>query len=192
MTRTIALAATLLAGAAATALAAAPESKPMDASVTGTVAHYTLAPKGEVDGFVLTDGTQIHLPPHLAAQLVFTARPGDAVAVRGHRPEGGPVIEAGVIRNATSGVAMENADPKHEKPEMRPGRVTGNVQFILRGPKGEANGAILEDGTVLRLSPKEAAVLAPGQALAAEGPMLMTPMGRLVDVKKLEHGAGPT
>ena len=85
MYRTTALAAALLAGSVLAALAVPPEPNPMDASVTGTVAHYTLARKGGVDGFVLSDGTQVHVPPRRAAALVFTARPGDAVAVQGRR-----------------------------------------------------------------------------------------------------------
>jgi hypothetical protein len=41
MHRTTALAAALLAGGAVAALAAPPEPKPMDASASGTLAHYT-------------------------------------------------------------------------------------------------------------------------------------------------------
>ena len=191
MHRTIALAAAaLLAGGSLAALAAAPEPNPMDASISGTVAHYTLAPKGEVDGFVLGDGTQVHVPSHQAAALVFTARPGDTVSVQGRRAEGGSVIEAGLIRNQTSGVELENMGPRHGRDGAGSARVSGKVQFLLHGPKGEANGAILEDGTVLHLSPAEAKQLAPGRSVMAEGPILVTPMGRLVDVKKLDAGPG--
>ena len=184
MYRTTALAATLLAGSGLAAVGAPPEPNPMDASISGTVAHYTLAPRGEVDGFVLSDGTQVHVPPHQAAALVFTARLGDAVAVQGRRT--GPVIEAAAIRNQASGAALENSGPDH----AGPGRVSGKVQFLLHGPKGEANGAILEDGTVLRLGPGEAGRLAPGRAVVAEGPVLVTPMASVVDVRKLDLAPG--
>jgi hypothetical protein len=190
MHRTTALAAALLAGGAVAALAAPPEPKPMDASASGTLAHYTLAPKGEVDGFVLSDGTQVHFPPHLAAALVFTARPGDAVTVQGRRHKGGPVLEANEIRNQASGVAVANSGPKHARDEAKPGQVTGKVQYTLHGPKGEVNGAILQDGTVLRLPPPEAARLASGQAVTAEGLVLETPMGKVVEVRKLDSGPG--
>ena len=63
------------------------------------------------------------------------------------------------------------------------------MKYTLHGRKGEINGAMLEDGTVLRLPPHEAARnaarLAPGQTVTAEGPGLTTPMGRVVEVKKL-------
>ncbi len=49
---------------------------------------------------------------------------------------------------------------------------------------------MLEDGTVLRMPPKEAAReiarLAPGRTVTAEGPGLVTPMGRIVEVRKLD------
>ena len=64
------------------------------------------------------------------------------------------------------------------------------MQFALHGPKGDLNGALLEDGTVLRLPPKEAlrsaAQLTPGQRISATGQMVTTPMGRVVVVDKLD------
>src|SRR5262249_26359959 len=34
-------------------------------TVRGTVKEFTTAPKGEVDGLILSDGTWVHWPPHL-------------------------------------------------------------------------------------------------------------------------------
>src|SRR5437016_10254883 len=31
----------------------------------GTVKQYTLTPRGDVDGLILSDGTEVKLPPHL-------------------------------------------------------------------------------------------------------------------------------
>jgi hypothetical protein len=45
----------------------------------GTVKQYTLTPRGDVDGLILNDGTEVKLPPHLTSQIVFAIRPGDAV-----------------------------------------------------------------------------------------------------------------
>ncbi|HJU20543.1 MAG TPA: hypothetical protein VJ770_29175 [Stellaceae bacterium] len=52
-------------------------------AVEGRVAQYSLTPRGDVDGLILDDGTEVHLPPHLGAQLVFSVKPGDPVTVRG-------------------------------------------------------------------------------------------------------------
>src|SRR5258708_812817 len=49
----------------------------------GTVKQYTLTPRGDVDGLIVNDGTEIKLPPHLTAQIVYAVKPGDAVSVHG-------------------------------------------------------------------------------------------------------------
>lgn len=170
--------------------AAAPAGE--DAELRGTVANYTLTPKGDVDGFVFSDGREVHLPPHLSTALVFTARPGDAVTVRGRRDGRSPVVEAAEVRNESSGVSLASEGPKgkHAADAGGPVRIDGKVRFTLHGPKGEPNGAMLEDGTVLRLPPDEAEEvadrLAPGRTITAEGPARTTPMGRVVEVKKLD------
>lgn len=65
----------------------------------------------------------------------------------------------------------------------------GRVTATLHGPRGEANGAMLEDGTVLRLPPPEAArfadLLKPGAQVDARGPGLTSALGRLVMVQQI-------
>ena len=39
--------------------------------VKGKVAQYLLTPRGDVDGFLLADGTEVHVAPRLSTQLVF-------------------------------------------------------------------------------------------------------------------------
>src|SRR5580700_6987358 len=69
---------------------------PWDASqlpeARGIIKQYTLTPRGDVDGLILNDGTEVTLPPHLASQIVFAVRPGDAVTIPGLKlaPGGGP------------------------------------------------------------------------------------------------------
>jgi hypothetical protein len=59
----------------------------------------------------------------------------------------------------------------------------------LHGARGELNGAMLEDGTILRLPPPEAerlrALLTPGQAIVVEGDGLTAPMGRVIEVQAI-------
>lgn len=167
-----------------------PPAKPVPASFEGTVARYTLTPKGDVDGFVLTDGTQIHVAPHFGAALVYTARPGEQVAVQGMPQGAGPTIEADEIRNAGTGVEFVNAGPERKPEGPQAETVEGKIAFVLHGPKGDADGAILGDGTILRVPPKLAAIrLAPGQPVVAEGAARTTPMAKVVEVSKL-HLAG--
>ena len=61
--------------------------------------------------------------------------------------------------------------------------------MTLHGPRGEVNGALLDDGTILRLPPPEAyrfaALLQPGQLLIAEGIGITNAIGRVIEVQEL-------
>ena len=68
------LSATMLIGSAGLALALAqpapagnPEQTQMP-EIKGNVAQYSLTPRGDVDGLILTDGTEVNLPPHASTQ----------------------------------------------------------------------------------------------------------------------------
>ena len=168
----------------------------------GTVRFFTLTPRGDVDGFVLADGTEVHLPPHLSAQLAAAVKVGDAVTVRGLRAAAVPMVAAMSVTGDANGQSVVDAGPEGRRgpgPDRGPGappavvgpavlgEVSGKVLIALHGPRGELNGAMLEDGTALRLPPPEAARLAamlqPGQAVVAQGPAVTTALGRVVMVR---------
>jgi hypothetical protein len=178
----------------------------------GTVKYFTLTPRGDVDGFILADGTQVHVPPHLSTQLVAAVRLGDAVTVRGLRAAAVPMVAALSVTGDASGQTVVDAGPPGgpghgpgeradrgpgAPPPPPPGRpaagppseVSGKILAVLHGPRGEANGAMLEDGTVLRLPPPEAArltaTLASGQTVVAQGPGIANNLGRMVDVRAI-------
>jgi hypothetical protein len=74
-----------------------------------TVSRYTLTPRGDVDGLILADGTEVHFPPHLSTQLVYAIKPGDAVTVRGLKALNTPLIAAIAITNdATSNTVVDS------------------------------------------------------------------------------------
>jgi hypothetical protein len=128
----------------------------------GTVRQYTLTPRGDVDGFILTDGTK-----------VYAVRPGNAVTVRGLKAFALPLIDAATITNdATGAMVVDNGPPCPDRWGLAT-TITGKVSATLHGPRGEINGALLENGTILRLGPREAAyqsaLVQPGQSLAARG-----------------------
>ena len=50
-----------------------------------------------------------------------------------------------------------------------PSEVSGKILAVLHGPRGEANSAMLDDGTVLRLPPLEAVRLAAQAGPTATG-----------------------
>src|SRR5436309_15386804 len=58
-------------------------------TVRGRIDRFTTAPRGEVDGAVLDDGTWLHWPPHLEDQFKGILKEGDRVRATG-RTETGP------------------------------------------------------------------------------------------------------
>src|ERR1700740_2157794 len=65
--------------------------------ITGTVDQFLVNKHGEADGFLLTGGEQVHVPPHLSARLLRDVRPGSEVRVRGVRPRGVQMVAAVAI-----------------------------------------------------------------------------------------------
>src|ERR1700761_156742 len=104
-TRYVQLAATLVAGNVGAALAqnASTYDPAQLPAIKGKVAEYSLTPRGDVDGLLLGDGTEVHLPPHLGTQLVFAVRPGDDVTIRGLRARAIPLVEAMSVTNDATG-----------------------------------------------------------------------------------------
>jgi hypothetical protein len=161
----------------------------------GTVRQYTLTPRGDVDGLILNDGTEVKLPPHLTGQTVFAIRPGDAVSIRGLRARAIPLIDATAITNVATGKSVvDNGPPGGGRDRGGDAQaVSGRIASTLHGKRGEVNGALLEDGTMLRLPPPEAerfeGWLRPGQMVSVRGDMLDTALGRVIDVRAL--GSSP-
>src|SRR5260370_2107399 len=161
----------------------------------GTVQRFTLTPIGEIDGVILADGTEVHLPPHLTTQLASAVRVGDTVTVQGYRSSYVPLIVAASITDANTGQTVVDSGPPppgSRPPPPPPGMpapgaqqttVQGRVQMPLYGPRGDLNGALLADGTIVRIGPMEAyqvaSLLNPGQPLAVQAWGLTTAYGRV-------------
>ncbi len=160
----------------------------------GTVKQYTLTPRGDVDGIILTDGTEVKLPPHLSAQTVFTIHPGDQVSVRGLHARALPLVDAASITNVATGKSVvDNGPPDRRASNNDDPIISGRIAMQLHGKRGEVNGAVLDDGTTLRLPPPEAErmqdQLRQGQTVSARGNVLDTALGKVVDVRAI--GASP-
>ncbi|QTO23699.1 hypothetical protein [Burkholderia seminalis] len=151
-----------------------------DALVSGTLARMTINPEGDVDGFVLTDGTLVRLPPHLGTQLVALARPGERVTVAGERRLGDD-LHARVVRNDRTGASLSDQPPAPAAP-MPPAlrgvnltriSVSGVVRRVMRAPRGEPDGVMLDDGAIVKLTVPAAqqfgGLLVPGARVAAVG-----------------------
>ena len=154
----------------------------------GTVAQYLPTPRGDVDGLLLTDGTEVHVPPPLSTQLVFAVKPGDAVTIHGLHARAVKLVAAAEVTNDATHVTIAWAGPPHmrARTEMQ---AQGTVKAPLYGMRGEANGVLLADGTVVHLPPPEAqrlaAMLAVGKTVAVRGNGYAGPLGRALDARQI-------
>lgn len=157
-------------------------------TVTGKVKSLTTAPRGEIDGAELDDGTLIHWPPHLADRFTAAARRGDRVKVVGRMettPKGDTHFEVATLTNLDTNATAENdgaADPREKRRKGKPPvprrnapeqTVQGTVERLTKAPKGEIDGAVLDDGTVLHWPPhledRFSDVIAKGDRVKAVG-----------------------
>lgn len=168
----------------------------------GTLERFVLNPKADVDGLLLDDGTEIHTPPHLSAQLLKQMTPGDKLTVHGVKTRDKDLIIAVAIDPANGKRIIDDGPgPKHEKPDKphksgedaKPVTHSGVIQRLLHGPRGNAHGALLDDGTVIRFAPHSARhfadLLVVDAPLSVRGNALTTKQGTVVDAKAMGRGA---
>jgi len=145
--------------------------------VSGTVQQWLLNPNGEVDGLLLTDGTQVGFAPHLSAALTRAIALKDSVQVTGWRTASGSALRAQTIRSTTSGRSVSEQPPEAgaAPPAPRePGALTemmasSRIARVLVGPMGEAQGAIVDNGSIVRFPPHVGALL--GDSLKVGAPL---------------------
>jgi hypothetical protein len=157
-------------------------------AIMGKVAQYLLSPRGDVNGLLLEDGTEIDFPPHLSTAVVFAVKPGDSVTVHGLKARAIPVVQALSVTNDASGATVTDNGPGGGPPGApRPDQeltASGKIKAQLHGPMGEINGVVLEDRTIVRMPPPEAArlvdTLSPGHTLAVRGTGTSGPLGTVI------------
>lgn len=98
-------------------------------TAVGTVRSFTTAPRGEVDGAILDDGTVLHWPPHLADRFADAAARGDRVRASGWMetgPRGDTHFEVRTLTNLRTEATIENDGPPPPRPGAHgPGRGRG-------------------------------------------------------------------
>lgn len=186
----------------------------------GVVQLFTLTPRGDIDGLILADGTEVKTPPHLSTQIAYAVRLGDSVTIHGLRAAALPLVKAvSVADDQTGRTVVDDGPPgpgRRPPPEagprgLEPGlaEIRGLVRMTLHGPDGDVNGALLDGGAIVRLPPREAArfadLLQSGKTLAAAGRESKTAVGLVIDAREIgpasdqmipvggppDHGRGP-
>lgn len=173
-----------------------PDSLPESA---GVVDCFLLNPDAESDGLVLTDGTEVHFPPHLGAAVLSAVRPGSSLRIRGVRPRGVAMIAA-VALEPKDGVRIVDDGPPEDDSARKAARrnaqasrqsmeMEGILRQTLHGPKGETRGLLLQDGRSVRFPPHAAKaikpLLAPGARLFLRGEGLATEWGTVVALREI-------
>ena len=168
-----------------------------ETTVRGTVKRFTTAPKGEVDGLILDNDTVIHWPPHLESRFTAIAKKGDRIEVTGWKetnPEGVEQVEVKTLTNLRTKASRDNDDagppPKGPRPKGKLGKagrigeettVRGTVNRFTTAPKGEVDGMILDDDTVIHWPPhlenRFANIAKKGDRIEAVGRMETNPEG---------------
>ncbi|MGJ7581082.1 hypothetical protein ACSFA3_12940 [Variovorax sp. RHLX14] len=170
--------------------------------VTGRVQRWLVNPNGEVDGLLLADGTQVGFPPHLSADVQSALKVGDNVEVSGWRAPNAPVVRAASLKATASGRSVADKPPMdgamHQARAPRtprdPGALTamnasGRVERILYTGRGDANGVLLDSGTIVRFPPRVGDAyegnLRPGSAIEARGWGTRSPNGSALEATAL-------
>lgn len=190
------LAQTAPAGSTATTTAASAQIPTQQ----GQLKQFLLNPRGDIDGLILADGTEVNTPPHLSEQLAATFKPGDNINVAGLRAASLPLVQAVSLTNVQTGKTVTDEGPDRvggRRPPAPPApgaerdgdSLQGQIVQLLHGPRGDVNGALLQDGTALRLPPHEAlrlqALLKTGQNVAVRGELVANAQGRAFRVSAL-------
>lgn len=165
--------------------------------VTGAVNRYVLNPRGEVDGLLLDNGTQIKFPPHMSADLTSAVKPSDRIMAQGQR-EVPPVFTAFTITNAATGASVNESRPTQQPQALPPDlrgvdlksmQADGRIAVLLHAPRGEVEGAILDEGTIIRVPPhisaQFASLLQIGNTLSARGYGSENQFGRCFETTEL-------
>src|SRR6188768_2095308 len=149
------------AGSALTVKVLEPPSMDHPPVADGIVDRYLLTPRGDVNGLLLRDGSQMHVTLRAAEDLTKNIQPGDRVLVHGRRVSGSPLVRPDVIINVTDGRSFTvpyrldlPMPPREERPTVTEMNAAGTIRVLLYDHlKDVVNGALLSDGTQVRLPP---------------------------------------
>jgi hypothetical protein len=93
-------------------------------SIRGTVSQYLMNPDGLVDGLLLSDNAIVRFPPHMSQQSVVDTPPS---------PQNPPTAPNPCARQPMS--------------------VSGIIKALTYAPRGEIDGAVLDNGTIVHVPP---------------------------------------
>jgi hypothetical protein len=111
--------------------------------ITGTVDQFLLNPHGESDGMILTDGSEVHFPPHLSSKIRKANRPGETIKVRGVRPRSADLTAAVALETSDGKRIVDDGPPKDHEEEKKVRKHAAKADrkpMQGRGPRRIARG----------------------------------------------------
>jgi len=110
-------------------------------SVRGELERLTFTGRGDIDGLILKDGTEVKTSPDLSTQIAFAIRPGDRVTIHGLRAAALPLVRAVSITDDVTHRTVTDYDVSTpmNPPPVRPAppgastEMTGRVRMALHG-----------------------------------------------------------
>ncbi|MEH1951979.1 MAG: hypothetical protein V7K77_34250 [Nostoc sp.] len=128
---------------------------------TGEVKQYLLNPEGKVDGLLLNNGLQVKFPPQMADSLVGIITPNTKVSIFGNSgfsTRFGQEVRAKSITNSQTGQTLVEQPPTTapQPPNLNNYSTLsaeGTAQNWLVGHRGEINGVIISNGTIVKFPP---------------------------------------
>jgi len=186
------------------AAAAPPVGIKPTATVTGEVKIVLLNHRGEIDGFLLADGTRVKFPPYIGASLAAIAKPGQRVSVIGFtglRTQFGTAVEGLSVTSAETGQTVIDQPPTAYAPAPYLAgvipqwlTVAGKVGRFLVNPAGNVDGLILESGEQVKLPPHVGYLvvnaLREGGAIRVSGPGVPTSFGTALQASQIALPSG--
>jgi hypothetical protein len=168
-------------------------------SIRGTVSQYLMNPDGLVDGLLLSNNTIVRFPPHMSQQLVRAVKPQDSVRVDGFFEFQG-MIHATTITNANSQQSVVDTPLSPQNPltapnpyARQPMSVSGIIKALTYAPRGEIDGAVLDNGTIVHVPPpvgmQYASLFRVGAPLAAGGYGTTNAYGRSMEATAIGPSA---
>jgi hypothetical protein len=174
------------------------QSVPQDlAVVKGKVDRFTLSAEGLPDGFILEDGTEVHVHVYLARKLVAAVRRGEPVTVRGLRAPAMPFFSASSVTSDldhkvvadTGSLEAGEVPGATGQPAAHEVTLEGTIVRPIHRSDGAVIGAFLSSGVEVRMPDGVAAdwpnLFKPGQNLAVAGQDVQTEFGRVIRIAML-------
>ena len=180
-------------------------------TIDGKFARYLVSPNGEIDGFVLEDGTVTRFPPHALLPETAPLRFGDAIRLEGEAAAGpaGPVLahasvtkgDAVIVRSdlltpgasgAPGKLGPQGASGLHGE-SLRSMTVTGEIEGFSIDPDGRLDRILFADGTNARAGKKvrlETLALKAGDTITVTGKGGNYPQGSSLHIATVKLPTG--